>query len=905
MDSLQNGIISYWTFDDNLRDYNGSNHGTGTSVSYTAGKINSAVLYNTSSTVQTPGDLYKGLSKISFSFWVYSPDFLFPIFLNKQNSFEIRYDGTLGYGIHLKIFSADGTTSATIRNGSSTMILNSWNHIVFTYDGSLSDVDKVKLYINGQSALTVVSGTVPISSFLNLVSNNLIIGSNLNGSMDEVGIWNRPITYLEVQQLYNNGNGLSYPFFDKSKIFYSGIDSSLSSGVVSYYNFDSNTNDSLGISNGSGTSITYGIGKIYEAAIFNGTSSKILFNPIIVNTNWSLSFWFKPSSSSVGIRPIIAGSTNVKNMYFYNNLSELHYNGTFAASSFPIRDVWYHVVLQVTNDVGQFYVNGVIDGPSGSTGGLTTFTSFGYSSFFDLYQDGSLDEFGIWNRTLSTVEIAQLYLGRSQYPFKKRISTSNSFTNLNTGLVSYYALDGHVNDALNVNNGTPFGIEYTAATINKGAVFSGIATTYVDIGTTSSFSFMQNTGVFTIALWVKFKDVLTVPQYILSSTATGSEKGLFVGTWETPYRAVMVLTNGTNNVITAVADNVYPNNNWNHIAVVGDGVNITFYTNGVGQLASGSMSGFSTGNSTRTMYMGKINGGFFNDAFNGTMDELGIWNRALSSEEVNRLYRGRTQYPFGDKIFKSLLKYEQEVLNWSAQMSVAPSDSYLFNLNVMVKRLKDVGIWNELDRFWVYATEQQEHARIDIKNLQSHTEVNNPVWIANQGYNSNGSTSYIDTNYNASIDSDNYTLNSASFGVYSRTNNTLFSTDIGMYNSSPNTFSQIYIYNSGNHAASVNETSATLISSAFTTTTGLFSTSRTGDTFSALYKNGIELVTSSQVSNFLPQRNMYVLCRNSDGVAGNFSTKQLSLTFIGSGNIDQAVLYSIIQSFASSQRFNV
>ena len=37
-------------------------------------------------------------------------------------------------------------------------------------------------------------------------------GRSFKGTIDELGIWNRALTDADVSKLYNNGNGLSYPF---------------------------------------------------------------------------------------------------------------------------------------------------------------------------------------------------------------------------------------------------------------------------------------------------------------------------------------------------------------------------------------------------------------------------------------------------------------------------------------------------------------------------------------------------------------------------------------------------------------------------------------------------------------------------------------------------------------------
>jgi len=37
-------------------------------------------------------------------------------------------------------------------------------------------------------------------------------GGPMDGSLDEIGVWNRALSDEEVAQLYNGGNGLAYPF---------------------------------------------------------------------------------------------------------------------------------------------------------------------------------------------------------------------------------------------------------------------------------------------------------------------------------------------------------------------------------------------------------------------------------------------------------------------------------------------------------------------------------------------------------------------------------------------------------------------------------------------------------------------------------------------------------------------
>lgn len=80
-----------------------------------------------------------------------------------------------------------------------------WYHLVLTWNGSRS-----KGYING--SLVMERNYIP-SEFI--LSNHSYLGSRLtvldyNGSVDEVGFWNRTLTQAEITDLYNNGNGITY-----------------------------------------------------------------------------------------------------------------------------------------------------------------------------------------------------------------------------------------------------------------------------------------------------------------------------------------------------------------------------------------------------------------------------------------------------------------------------------------------------------------------------------------------------------------------------------------------------------------------------------------------------------------------------------------------------------------------
>jgi hypothetical protein len=117
------------------------------------------------------------------------------------------------------------------------------------------------------------------------------------------------------------------------------------------------------------------------------------------------------------------------------------------------------------------------------------------------------------------------------------------------------------------------------------------------------------------------------------------------------------------------------------------------------------------------------------------------------------------------------VKYDsdyQAVLNYATtQGYTLPSDGQKLLQNQLVIDLKAGGIWNKLDTFANFATDgSSDFALIDWKRLSLYTAVNSPTFTINEGFTGNGTSSYIDTNFNAFNNGVQYTQDDASRGLY-------------------------------------------------------------------------------------------------------------------------------------------
>jgi hypothetical protein len=110
----------------------------------------------------------------------------------------------------------------------------------------------------------------------------------------------------------------------------------------------------------------------------------------------------------------------------------------------------------------------------------------------------------------------------------------------------------------------------------------------------------------------------------------------------------------------------------------------------------------------------------------------------------------------------------QAVLDYATtQGYTLPSESQQLLQNQLVVDLKDGGIWSKLDTFGVFATDgNSDFALIDWKRLSQYTAVNSPTFTTNVGFSGNGTSAYVNTNFNPSTSGVNYTLNNASRIMY-------------------------------------------------------------------------------------------------------------------------------------------
>ena len=199
---------------------------------------------------------------------------------------------------------------------------------------------------------------------------------------------------------------------------------------------------------------------------------------------------------------------------------------------------------------------------------------------------------------------------------------------------SWSGVSGEINDnSANKLDGTAKGgTTTTSGKICNGGLFNG-SSNYAQI---PDNSLLRLTGSYTIAAWVKTSVVGT--NTIVSKDGTGSpwfgyEYAAGSGTGAGKEAAWLgsgswVTSNGT----------AIGNSSWHHVTMTVNGTSLQFYLDGVANGTAATTSGATT-YSTTALLIG-LNSDFTLGArfFNGQMDELKLWNTALSATEIQTGY---------------------------------------------------------------------------------------------------------------------------------------------------------------------------------------------------------------------------------------------------------------------------
>ena len=203
------------------------------------------------------------------------------------------------------------------------------------------------------------------------------------------------------------------------------------------------------------------------------------------------------------------------------------------------------------------------------------------------------------------------------------------------GLISHYTFDGTsgvVVDSTGFQNGTNYGATRgVAGKIGNAFQFDGV-NDYVDTLLPGDIP-----AASTISVWINAVDNNRTNQIYGSVDTTDFGKDGFVAAFWAFIGAAGLDYYSSNNYLGNVqgSDNAILPDTWTHLAVTVDSSNqVGIYVNGILDSTTGSLSVSPTSHDRALMFgKGAFSGGG-SHCFEGYLDDVKIWDRALSAEEV-------------------------------------------------------------------------------------------------------------------------------------------------------------------------------------------------------------------------------------------------------------------------------
>jgi hypothetical protein len=528
--------------------------------------------------------------------------------------------------------------------------INTWYNLIVVYDGSQANADRFKAYLNGVLLTgATINGTIEtitptFTTDFNIGRIGYAAASYFNGNIDEVALWNTTLTPSEISTIatapsdlstynpvawYRMGDNSTYQTpqilmpsnENKNKVSnwslqFDGVDDYVDCGTLPYF---TTSQTSFSISfwfnlNAIGGDMTFSIGnKIY----FIVESTRIQC--------WNI-------GATTGRADTTAVTYTTGNWFHFACV----YDGTGATDTDKFK-VWINGVSNTLN---------FVTSPPTSTTGTSQRTSIGNFYTGTTYCfNGNIDEVSVYSDSLTSEQITSIYNGGEP----TTISGATAYWKL--GEQSKFTDNWLVpNSALNNYSKFSFAFDGVDDVVLCQSDLAG--------------NLNQIDGAITVSAWVKTTQG-AVYEYIVSRDRTGGTnrdwnlfKDNFYPTTSPGGAPYWFLYNTNSDVLSLrltsandpQGDPIIPINDgeWHHIVGVYDGNDTAYlYTDGVlqGTKITAGFGNFPLRTTTRVCIGGHNNGSLPTDlvaSWTGGIDEVAIWNTALSGSDVLSIYNSGT-----------------------------------------------------------------------------------------------------------------------------------------------------------------------------------------------------------------------------------------------------------------------
>ena len=434
-------------------------------------------------------------------------------------------------------------------------------------------------------------------------------------------------------------------------------------GLVGYWSFDDGTSTKATDFSGSGNAGTltnfanpqtatsgWGNGKLGKGLNFDGVDDYVAvpYSSSLDPTDLTVSLWIKSTSTFTSANgPTFASlwnTSNRKGWIFWAQSGDVRFGGGASVTTVWTGGVsaindgrWHHMLVTRSGNTAIIYMDNIVrqtttnagNAPSGT--GPNIIDIGGWGGVDSNGWAGTVDDVRIYNRALSATEVTSLYNSGAERVNASQNSTKSS---LDTGLVALWSFNGS-----DVSGSTAFdrsGNGYNGTLVNSPKVATGVLGQALSLNGTNNYvstGFNQTLNDFTACAWFKLNGTIAAGGRILDKSYNN---GFWMG--RTTLGTANVWGGGVREA--SYPYGIYfalPDSEWNHICSIRSGTTHTLIGNGGQNIVSNTVS--SAALDATSLIIGQTGSALY---FPGLLDDVRIYNRALSNAEVTKLYNQGT-----------------------------------------------------------------------------------------------------------------------------------------------------------------------------------------------------------------------------------------------------------------------
>ena len=409
--------------------------------------------------------------------------------------------------------------------------------------------------------------------------------------------------------------------------------------LVAWWSGDGHPFDLLAANNGTTMNgATYGAGKVGRAFSFDGASAypgKYVDLPdgasnLLSDSAGAITAWVYPTS--VGDNDIVvAFGSGIDGqgvgIGIYGNVRIYHHTGTYdwQSNTSVNANEWTMLTYTWDSTTERIYKNGVFsESRPKNFSYVPGRARIGHGFWSDSANafPGLIDEVAVYSRVLSADEIAAIYNAGGAGMCRPCFETPS-------GIVSWWTADGNGNDIVGPNDLTPMnGATFVTGMVDQAFSLDGIDD-FAQVA--SPVNFPIGNAARSISVWFKTpKNISTSTESAIVQYGTAGDSQMFSLITSANAPGKLYFYGHSNDL--AGTTTIQPDT-WYHGVVTHDGSTLRLYMNG--QLDANSPKTLNTVLDGNGLTIGYRNGG---SLWDGLIDEVQIFDRVLSAEEIAAIY---------------------------------------------------------------------------------------------------------------------------------------------------------------------------------------------------------------------------------------------------------------------------